>query len=135
GLEDHHSDLVLEAFNAAMEQNDYEIPGSLRNVIADERVVHIFSQQIAELRDAFRDWHPKTTILRDLKRFQVLRDLKHEGFICAIGLSNFDAIRTDAICTHLGPGTIVSNQVQVRNWLSIISGSRDNCMDYLVLHR
>ncbi|KAG6827553.1 hypothetical protein H0H87_004461 [Tephrocybe sp. NHM501043] len=68
GLEDYHSELVLEPFNAAMEQNDYEIPWSLRDVIADERVVHFFSQQIAELRDAFRDWHPKTTILRDLKR-------------------------------------------------------------------
>ncbi|KAG6908575.1 hypothetical protein DXG01_004133 [Tephrocybe rancida] len=68
GLEDHRSDLVLEPFNAAMEQNDYEIPWSLRDVIADERVTHFFSQEISGLRDAFRDWHPKTTILRDLKR-------------------------------------------------------------------
>ncbi|KAG5641460.1 hypothetical protein DXG03_005137 [Asterophora parasitica] len=68
GLEDQRSDLVLEPFNATTEQNDYEIPWSLRDVIADERVAHLFSQEIAELRDAFRDWHPKTSILRDLKR-------------------------------------------------------------------
>ncbi|KAG6848841.1 hypothetical protein H0H93_013561 [Arthromyces matolae] len=68
GLENQHPDLVVEPFNAATEQNDYEIPWSLRDVIADERVIHFFSQEISQLRDAFRDWHPKTTILRDLKR-------------------------------------------------------------------
>ncbi|KAG6830192.1 hypothetical protein H0H92_001779 [Tricholoma furcatifolium] len=68
GLDDQRPELVLEPFNAAMETNDYEIPWALRDVIADERVTHFFSQEIANLRDAFRDWHPKTTILRDLKR-------------------------------------------------------------------
>jgi diketogulonate reductase-like aldo/keto reductase len=43
-----------------------------------------------------------------------LCDLKMEGAISAIGLCNFDTIRTDEICTQLGPGAIVSNQVQVR---------------------
>ncbi|PPQ97320.1 hypothetical protein CVT26_006638 [Gymnopilus dilepis] len=41
-----------------------------------------------------------------------MMDLKSEGLISAIGLCNFDAIRTDEICTVLGPGVIVSNQVQ-----------------------
>ncbi|KAF8879769.1 NADP-dependent oxidoreductase domain-containing protein [Gymnopilus junonius] len=41
-----------------------------------------------------------------------LLDLKMEGVIAAIGLCNFDTIRTDEICTELGPGAIVSNQVQ-----------------------
>ncbi|KAF9476559.1 Aldo/keto reductase [Pholiota conissans] len=41
-----------------------------------------------------------------------LLDLKINGAISAIGLCNFDAIRTDEICTELGPGAIVSNQVQ-----------------------
>ncbi|CAE6427336.1 unnamed protein product [Rhizoctonia solani] len=41
-----------------------------------------------------------------------LRDLQSEGVITAIGLCNFDSIRTDEICTHLGKGSIVSNQVQ-----------------------
>jgi len=60
--------LRVEPFNASQEQNDYEIPWSLRDIIADERVLHFFSRDIAELRDAFREWHPKTSILRDLKR-------------------------------------------------------------------
>lgn len=68
GTENQHTDLILEHFNATTEQNDYEIPWALRDVIADERVLHFFSREIAELRDAFRDWHPKTSILRDLKR-------------------------------------------------------------------
>lgn len=33
--------------------------------------------------------------------------------INALGLCNFDTARTDEICTALGPGVIVSNQVQV----------------------
>jgi aryl-alcohol dehydrogenase-like predicted oxidoreductase len=47
-----------------------------------------------------------------LTALQVLQDLQHEGVISAVGLCNFDAIRTDEICTQLGPGFIVSNQVQ-----------------------
>ena len=43
-----------------------------------------------------------------------LQDLQEEGKITNIGLCNFDAIHTDEICTELGPGSIVSNQVQVR---------------------
>jgi len=62
------TELHLEPFNANQEQNDYEIPWSLRDIIADERVSHFFSLDITELRDAFREWHPKTSILRDLKR-------------------------------------------------------------------
>ncbi|KAF8969681.1 hypothetical protein BDZ97DRAFT_213140 [Flammula alnicola] len=67
GMTDH-TKLVVEPFNASHEQNDYEIPWSLRDIIADERVRHFFSRDISELRDAFREWHPKTAILRDLKR-------------------------------------------------------------------
>ncbi|KAF8161693.1 hypothetical protein B0H34DRAFT_390777 [Crassisporium funariophilum] len=63
-----HAQLAVEPFNATHEQNDYEIPWSLRDVIADERVAYFFSREITELRDAFREWHPKTSILRDLKR-------------------------------------------------------------------
>jgi len=60
--------LHVAPFNANTEQNDYEIPWALRDLIADERVFHIFHREITELRDAFRDWQPKTTILRDIKR-------------------------------------------------------------------
>ncbi|KAF9553354.1 hypothetical protein CPC08DRAFT_822347 [Agrocybe pediades] len=60
--------MTLEPFNANHEQNDYEIPWSLRDIIADERVAHFFGAEISALRDAFKEWHPKTSILRDLKR-------------------------------------------------------------------
>jgi len=33
--------------------------------------------------------------------------------ITALGLCNFDSARTDEICSTLGPGAVVSNQVQV----------------------
>ena len=42
-----------------------------------------------------------------------LQDMQRDGHIKALGLVNFDAVRTDEICTQLGPGSIVSNQVQV----------------------
>jgi diketogulonate reductase-like aldo/keto reductase len=48
-----------------------------------------------------------------MSALEILHDLQSEGLITAIGLCNFDAIRTDEICTQLGPGVIVSNQVQV----------------------
>ncbi|CCM04162.1 uncharacterized protein FIBRA_06324 [Fibroporia radiculosa] len=60
--------LLVEPFNAVIEQNDYEIPWSLRDMIADERVAYFFAREFAQLRDAFDDWQPKTSILRDVKR-------------------------------------------------------------------
>jgi len=67
GSEDH-PELTVESFNASDEMNDYEIPWALRDLIADEKVAHYFSKEITDLRDAFREWHPRTTILRDIKR-------------------------------------------------------------------
>ncbi|EIW74973.1 hypothetical protein CONPUDRAFT_132566 [Coniophora puteana RWD-64-598 SS2] len=63
-------DLVFtsEPFDALKEQNDYEIPWALRDLIADEDVARLFSDDFIRLRDAFRDWQPKTSILRDVKR-------------------------------------------------------------------
>ncbi|THU85880.1 hypothetical protein K435DRAFT_684718 [Dendrothele bispora CBS 962.96] len=65
---EEHPELTLEPFNASAEMNDYEIPWALRDLIADERVAHFFSQEITDLRNAFREWNPKTSILRDIKR-------------------------------------------------------------------
>ncbi|KAI0798209.1 hypothetical protein C8Q75DRAFT_708864 [Abortiporus biennis] len=65
---DVRTDLTLEPFNAVNEQNDYEIPWSLRDLIADERVAHFFAKEFGQLKDAFDDWSPKTSILRDIKR-------------------------------------------------------------------
>lgn len=42
-----------------------------------------------------------------------LQDMQRDGQIRALGLVNFDAVHTDEICTQFGPGSIVSNQVQV----------------------
>ncbi|KAF8239112.1 Aldo/keto reductase [Tricholoma matsutake] len=47
-----------------------------------------------------------------LTALRILQDIKSEGLISAVGLVNFDAIRTDEIFTQLGHGAIVSNQVQ-----------------------
>jgi len=43
---------------------------------------------------------------------QHLQDIRNDGAIGEVGLVNFDAIRTDEICTQY-PGLVVSNQVQV----------------------
>lgn len=67
GLEDQ-AELTTESFNALTEQNDYEIPWALRDLIADDRVTRLFSDELVALRDAFRNWHPKTAVQRDLKR-------------------------------------------------------------------
>ncbi|KAI9435431.1 hypothetical protein H4582DRAFT_1969343 [Lactarius indigo] len=61
-------ELVLQPFDAKVERNDYEIPWALRDLIANERVAHFFANDFANLRNAFPDWHPKTAILRDIKR-------------------------------------------------------------------
>ena len=54
-----------------------QIPWALRDVIADERVSHLFAEEFAQLRDAFDDWQPRTSILRDLKRkLEPIRRLK-----------------------------------------------------------
>ncbi|KAK1234538.1 hypothetical protein PQX77_002261 [Marasmius sp. AFHP31] len=63
-----HPELRVEPFNAGAEQNDYEIPWALRDLIADEKVARLFTEEISQLRDAFRDWNPKTAVLKDVKR-------------------------------------------------------------------
>ncbi|KAI9060371.1 hypothetical protein FKP32DRAFT_1595452 [Trametes sanguinea] len=62
------AELVINPFNAVEEQNDYEIPWLLRDMIADTKVAHFFAHEFAQLRDAFDDWQPKTTILREVKK-------------------------------------------------------------------
>ncbi|KAI9507304.1 hypothetical protein F5148DRAFT_981590 [Russula earlei] len=61
-------ELVVQAFDANTELNDYEIPWALRDLIANEEVRHFFANDFADLRNTFPDWHPKTAILRDIKR-------------------------------------------------------------------
>lgn len=45
-----------------------QIPWALRGVISDPAVLSLFASEIAELRQAFDDWQPKTTLLKDLRR-------------------------------------------------------------------
>lgn len=68
GGNETNCELQVDSFNAVQELNDYEIPWSLRDLIANERVAHFFSREFVTLRDAFGDWQPKTSILRDVKR-------------------------------------------------------------------
>lgn len=68
GQQQSQVELAMEPFDARTEQNDYEIPWALRDLIADDGVAELFSEDFIRLRDAFRDWQPKTAILRDVKR-------------------------------------------------------------------
>lgn len=52
-----------------------------------------------------------------------LQELKESGDITEVGLVNFDAARTDEICTQF-PGLIVSNQVQVSSGRCLGFGMR-----------
>ncbi|OCH86244.1 Aldo/keto reductase [Obba rivulosa] len=47
-----------------------------------------------------------------LTALRALLELRSQGKIRSIGLCNFDSVRTDEICTDLGDGAIISNQVQ-----------------------
>ncbi|EPQ55540.1 Aldo/keto reductase [Gloeophyllum trabeum ATCC 11539] len=73
-----------------------------------ERMKRMNTKRIDLLQFHWQDYsnHEYMTALRHLQ------DLQREGLICAIGLCNFDSIRSDEICTQLGPGSIMSNQVQ-----------------------
>ncbi|KZT00477.1 Aldo/keto reductase [Laetiporus sulphureus 93-53] len=73
-----------------------------------ERLDRMQTDRVDLLQFHWQDYSDKgyITALRHLQ------DLQHEGKIATLGLCNFDAIRTDEICTELVPGSIVSNQVQ-----------------------
>ncbi|EMD32051.1 hypothetical protein CERSUDRAFT_119052 [Gelatoporia subvermispora B] len=73
-----------------------------------ERIARMRSRQIDLLQFHWQDYDDK----QYLTALRYLQDLQNEGKLVTLGLCNFDAIRTDEICTELGPGTIVSNQVQ-----------------------
>lgn len=73
-----------------------------------ERLDRIQSASVDLLQFHWQDYSDKGYLVA----LQHLQDLKAEGKIGNIGLCNFDTIRTDEICTSLGPGSIVSNQIQ-----------------------
>ncbi|KAF5358766.1 hypothetical protein D9758_008572 [Tetrapyrgos nigripes] len=73
-----------------------------------DRIERMQSDHVDLLQFHWQDYSNKGY----MNALEILHDLQTEGLITAIGLCNFDAIRTDEICTQLGPGVIVSNQVQ-----------------------
>jgi len=73
-----------------------------------ERLDRTQSQTIDLLQFHWQNYND-TEYITALRHMQ---DLQSEGKIVNIGLCNFDTIRTDEICTSLGPGSIVSNQIQ-----------------------
>ncbi|PPQ74935.1 hypothetical protein CVT24_002969 [Panaeolus cyanescens] len=73
-----------------------------------ERMERMRSRQVDLLQFHWQDYSDKNY----LAALNYLLELQDEGLIASIGLCNFDTIRLDEICTQLGPGAIVSNQVQ-----------------------
>ncbi|KAH9044967.1 Aldo/keto reductase [Lactarius deliciosus] len=85
-----------------------ELSRSTVETAVRERMTRMRTSHLDFLQFYWQDYSNKgyMTALR------YLLDLQADGLISAIGLVNFDAVRTDEICTQLGPGAIVSNQVQ-----------------------
>jgi len=73
-----------------------------------ERALRLQTQRVDLLQFHWQNYEDKNY----LKALQTLGELKEEGLISAVGLCNFDSVRTDEICTVLGPGIISTNQVQ-----------------------
>lgn len=72
-----------------------------------ERMTRMRTQRIDLLQFHWQNYSDKGY----MKALRHLQDLQQEGLITTLGLCNFDTIRTDEICTQLGPGSIVTNQV------------------------
>ncbi|KAF8956849.1 NADP-dependent oxidoreductase domain-containing protein [Flammula alnicola] len=81
---------------------------SVVQAVIHERMERMRSKRVDLLQFHWQDYSDKGYITA----LNHLLDLKNDGVISAIGLCNFDTIRTDEICTELGPGAVVSNQVQ-----------------------
>ncbi|OBZ68355.1 General stress protein 69 [Grifola frondosa] len=74
-----------------------------------ERLIRMQTQSVDLLQFHWQDYDDKGYLLA----LHHLQDLQNEGKFAALGLCNFDSMRMDEICNELGPGSIVSNQVQV----------------------
>lgn len=122
-MADHYgsAELLFGQFRQTLESPDAVVgatkwcvfaPTSItRTVVEDavrERMERMKTERVDLLQFHWQNYEDKAY----LQALTHLRDLQAEGVITAIGLCNFDTIRTDEICTYLGPGAIVSNQVQ-----------------------
>lgn len=73
-----------------------------------ERMKRMQCSRVDHLQFHWQDYSDRNYITC----LNLLHELRDEGLISAIGLCNFDTIRTDEICTLLGPGVVCTNQVQ-----------------------
>ncbi|KAJ8593266.1 Aldo/keto reductase [Rhizopogon salebrosus TDB-379] len=85
-----------------------EVSRSVVEAAVRERMACMRTTTVDLLQFHWQDYSDKGY----LTALQILQDLQNEGLISAVGLCNFDAMRTDEICAQLGPGFIVSNQAQ-----------------------
>lgn len=63
-----YSFLVLFFFTPFTRYFHPQIPWALRDLIANPDVAGLFASEFSSLRSAFDDWHPRTSILRDIRR-------------------------------------------------------------------
>ncbi|KAJ8469862.1 hypothetical protein ONZ51_g8715 [Trametes cubensis] len=85
-----------------------EITFNVAEAAIDERRTRMQTPRLDLLQLFWQDYQDRSYFTA-LKHLLQLRSM---GKIRSIGLCNFDTRRTDEICTVLGPGAIVSNQVQ-----------------------
>ncbi|KAG8888788.1 hypothetical protein FRB98_006800 [Tulasnella sp. 332] len=81
-------------------------------VAIDERNEKMQSTRVDLLQFHWNDYRDR----QYMDALLYLQDIRNAGVIGEVGLVNFDAIRTDEICTQF-PGLVVSNQVQVSGLL------------------
>lgn len=84
-------------------------PQFVRNGV-EERLIRTGTKTLDLLQLHWSDYSSRAYITA-LQHLHALQKAPHK-LIRAIGLCNFDSVRTDEICSTLGPGVIVSNQVQ-----------------------
>ncbi|KAI0365845.1 Aldo/keto reductase [Pilatotrama ljubarskyi] len=73
----------------------------------DQSRTRMQTERIDLLQFFWRDYQDRSY----MDALQHLLQLRSSGRIRNIGLCNFDTRRTDEVCTVLGPGSIVSNQI------------------------
>ncbi|KAI0820528.1 Aldo/keto reductase [Trametes gibbosa] len=88
--------------------NPIEVTLDIVKTSIDERCMRMQTRTIDLLQFFWQDYQDRSYLIA----LQYLLQLRSQGKIRQIGLCNFDTRRTDEVCTVLGPGCIVSNQVQ-----------------------
>ncbi|OJT14552.1 Flagellar radial spoke protein 5 [Trametes pubescens] len=88
--------------------NPMEVSHDTVKTAIDERCMQMQTQCIDLLQFFWQNYQDRSYI----NALQLLLQLRSEGKIRHLGLCNFDTRRADEVCTVLGPGCIVSNQVQ-----------------------